>query len=734
MHPINGIFGTLAFFALWIAAFWMFGVALYGKISLLSRGRSESRVDVPWVRFRGVARNVVMHFALLREPYPGLLHLLIFYGFMVLAVGNLFLFGEALAPVAFKPILATTLFGLVALSKDLFCIFVYIGVAMAAYRRYIIKPDRLEGSSPDATIILSLIFGIVTCALFIDVFRFAAERGIHEFQDWAVISAWLSRFFTSFSPATLGAFFWLTWWAHLILILAFLVYIPRSKHLHLIACAFNEFFRNLEPKGRMSNVDIENSDTFGTEKIEEFGWKQLLDLFACVECGRCMENCPTARSGKSLNPKVLISDMKHHLIDMGPDLVERKSSLIFKYLNAQKLPIPIPIPIPDNEWKLLEKEGLIPIAKSVEAPSTVPETKTENKAETKAETKPETKAETEDGKPAVEPRKLIGGSIKEETIWACTTCGYCIEHCPFYIEHTSKILEMRRYLTLMLKSYPSQLKGFFKNVQRNSNPWGLGWQHRGDWASARKIRTFGESEDIEWLFYLGCAGSFDARGIKVSNALCDLLDKAGISYGILGKAEKCCGETARRVGEEGLFQASVETNVEMFKDLNVKKIITLCPHCFNTLKNEYPAFGGNYEVVHHSELLLKLINDGKLKPTKTSSVAVAFHDSCYLGRYNNIYDSPRRLIASATGKPALEMPRNRDRSFCCGAGGGRMWMEETEGKKINDLRAAEAIGTGAECIVSACPYCLTMISDGVKAANRDDVTAKDIAEILNESL
>jgi Fe-S oxidoreductase/nitrate reductase gamma subunit len=705
MHPINGVAGFLFFIFLWGISLWFFVSALYGRVNLLARGKQDSRFDRPWERAACVLRNVVMHSSLLREPYPGVLHLFIFYGFMVLAIGNLFLFGEALSPTFFQGALDSSFYGVVSLVEDIFCVLVYAGLAMAAYRRYVIRPDRLERSSSDATIIILLITGIVSCALFVDVFRFAAAPQLYAYQEWAVVASFLSRFFVGLPPSILEFFYLATWWIHLILILTFIVYIPRSKHMHLIACPFNEYFRNLQPKGRMSEVDIENAESFGAEKIEDFAWKQLLDLFACVECGRCMENCPTARSGKTLNPKFLISDLKNHLLERGPELVKTRSSLLFQYVVQKGLPIPIPA----HERELLVKEGFIkPDEKTGQLPA----------------------PETTDGE-AVE---MAGGAIKEETIWDCTTCGYCIEHCPFFIEHTSKILEMRRYLTLMLKSYPTQVKNFFKNVQRNSNPWGIGWQQRADWAKDRKVRMFGESDDIEWLLYVGCAGSFDARNMKVTSALCDLLDMAGVTYGILGKDEKCCGETARRMGEEGLFQSAVETNVEIFKELNVRKIITLCPHCLNTFKNEYPDFGGRYEVLHHSELLSKLVMEGKLKPRNALPLRVAFHDSCYLGRYNNIYESPRALIASATGNPVLEMPRNHDRSFCCGAGGGRMWMEETEGEKINLIRTREGLETGANCLASACPYCLTMLSDGVKAENREDVVTKDIAEILLESL
>ncbi|MBF0501190.1 MAG: hypothetical protein HQM09_13715 [Candidatus Riflebacteria bacterium] len=712
---MNGAVGFTVFFILWGISLWLFASALYGRISLLARGRPDSRLDQPLERATGVIRNVVMHSALLREPYPGILHIFIFYGFMVLGIGNIFLFSEYLAPSLMWGVMDSSLYGLVSFGKDIFCILVYCGLAMAAYRRYVIRPDRLERSSSDATVIILLITCIVTCALFIDVFRFAAAPFTLSYQNWAVIGSFLSHYFVGFSGSVLHVLYWVAWWGHLLLILSFLVYIPRSKHMHLIACAFNEYFRNIGPKGRMTKIDIENSESFGVEKIEDYTWKQLLDLFACVECGRCMENCPAARSGKALNPKFLIADLKNYLLSRGPELKATKSSLIFQYILEKGLSVPIP----RSERELLVKEGFIKLAE--------PEEKTADVAQ------PMVAA----GPPASEVKVLVGEAISEDVIWACTSCGYCIEHCPFYIEHTNKIFEMRRYLTLMLKSYSPQVKSFLKNVQRNSNPWGIGWQQRGDWAKGRSIRTFGESEDIEWLLYVGCAGSFDARNMKVANALCELLDKAGVSYGILGKDEKCCGETARRMGEEGLFQAAVETNIELFKELKVKKIITLCPHCFNTLKNEYSDFGGQYEVVHHSELLPKLLEEGRLQiPANPNNALtrVAFHDSCYLGRYNKIYESPRELIKAATGNPALEMPRNLDRSFCCGAGGGRMWMEETEGEKINVLRAKECLDTGANCIVSACPYCLTMLDDGVKAANRDNMPTKDIAELLRDSL
>jgi Fe-S oxidoreductase len=449
--------------------------------------------------------------------------------------------------------------------------------------------------------------------------------------------------------------------------LGFLVYIPFSKHLHILGAIPNVFFRRFRPVGELTkmNLEDENAESFGVGKVEEFTWKQLLDLYACTECGRCSENCPANLTGKPLSPKETIHHLKKHL--------EAKGKLM---LAAQATP----------------------------------------------------GAELE--------RALIGEVCFHDEIWSCTTCGNCMEHCPVFIEHIDKYVDMRRYLVLTESKFPPEVQTVFRNWETNSNPWGMGFATRGDWAGGLEVKTLAEDPNVEYLFYVGCSGSFDDRGKKIAAATVKLLNRAGVSFGILGVEERCCGETARRIGNEYLFQTMATELAGIINGYGVKKIITTCPHGYNCLKNEYPQFGGVWEVHHHSEFLAGLLREGRLKPMRVLDRRLVFHDSCYLGRYNGLYEEPRALLRSIPGLQRFDMDRSRAKSFCCGAGGGRMWMEEKLGHmKINDARTEQALSLDPELIAVCCPFCTTMFEDGIKARDmQEKVKVYDVAELLEQSV
>jgi Fe-S oxidoreductase len=546
----------------------------------------------------------------------------------------------------------------------------------------VVRPERLSyenqrAVNQDACVIIGLILLLIMLLFGARAVEYLLAQGDASkyFPGLAFISVALSGLFGGLQKESLEFWYSLFWWGHTLVILGFLIYIPFSKHLHLLGAIPNIFFRRFGPIGELTKMDLEDEtvETYGVSKIEEFTWKQLLDLYACTECGRCSENCPANLTGKPLSPKLSIHHLKEHL--------QKKGKL------------------------LLTQEGV--------------------------------GVEVSGANPTGELAKdLIGDICQHDELWSCTTCGNCMEHCPVFIEHIDKYVDMRRYLVLMESNFTTEVQNVMRNWETNSNPWGLGFATRGDWAKELPVSTLAEDSQVEYLFYVGCAGSFDERAKKISGTLVTLLNAAGVSFGILGAEEKCCGETARRIGNEYLFQSMAGELVEIINGYGVKKIITTCPHGYNCLKNEYPQFGGNWEVYHHSDFLAKLLQDGRVRPELAMDMKLVFHDSCYLGRYHDIYEQPRALLKSVSGLRFSEMARSRNKSFCCGAGGGRMWMEETLGnQKINDARTEQALALEPDIIGVCCPFCTTMFEDGLKAHDMEEkVKVYDIAEILAQTV
>jgi Fe-S oxidoreductase len=596
---------------------------------------------------------------LLDDPFSGVAHFIVFWGFLVIAFGTLNFFGKGFwagfdIPILFGILKIPMLFML-----DFFSFLVIIGILAFAVKRYIIRPARITQSA-GAALILMLILGLMVFDLFSDGFNMASQ---HMAAPGGFIGAYLAGMLWSLPPETCVFWAHFFWWGHFLFFMAILNYVPLGKHMHIFTSLFNVYLADPKAGTALTKADLENSESFGVTKVEEHTWKDYLDGLSCTECGRCQDACPAWNTGKPLSPKNIIMQLRHHAEKKAPYIQSGKS----------------------EEF-------------------------------------------TED---------LIKEVITEEVIWSCTTCYACQNACPLFIEHVPKLIDYRRSLVLNEGAISTQGGAALKNMEKAGDPWGLGQAARADWFKDQPVNLIADKPNAEWLFWVGCAGALDARNVKVSQATVKLMNAAGVDFAILGTDETCTGDSARRLGEEYLFQTLAATNVELLNGLNVKKIFTNCPHCFNTLKNEYSAFGGNYEVHHTHQMLVELMKAGKLKIDKdkikreksADDSKIVFHDSCYLGRHNGIYEPSRFLIDQVGSR--VEMKRSRENSFCCGAGGARMWLEETVGKRINEERTEEALGTGAKTIGVACPFCMTMLEDGVKTKDKAEThRVVDITEIL----
>jgi Fe-S oxidoreductase/nitrate reductase gamma subunit len=590
-----------------------------------------------------------------KEVYPGLAHFLIFAGCIVFLLGA---FLDAISHYFFDFMHGGFYLGY-SVVVDSFGILVVIGVIMAVIRRYVNKPGRLDNKRDDLAALL-LILVVVLTGFVIEGLRIAVTE-LPENASWAPWSPGgyvLALAFKSANPGTILGWHQGLWWFHVLLSLGAIVYVSlfNSRLFHILWDPVNVFFRNLGPKGALTKIDFEKTELFGAGKIEDFTWKQLLDLESCTRCGRCQDACPAYFSGKALNPKQVIQDLKNHLYDVYP----RLSSL----------------------------------------------------------------------KPVESRQDMVGEVISDEVAWDCTTCRACQQACPVYIEHVDKIVDLRRNLAMEKSRFPEAAQEALKCLGTRGHPYRGTTATRTTWCEGRDVKTLAEDSEVDILYWVGCSAALDDRNMKVAQATVKVLRAAGVRFGILGDAEACCGDPARRMGDEYLFQTICQQNIETLKSYNVKKIVTACPHCFNSLKYEYPQFGGNYEVVHHSQFIAGLLREGRLKIEKKVLQKAAYHDSCYLGRYNDIYDEPRSIV-NALSRHHLELPRHGSNSFCCGGGGGHMWMEEDPAKRVNNRRVDEIVAAGVDCVATACPYCLTMLEDGLKARQAEEkIMAKDISEVV----
>ena len=652
MTPNPSIFTPLL-----LASLAVFVWGCWRRLSLITLGKSEDRFNNVGARIGAMLTYAFGQKRVLAKPF-GINHSVIFWSFLVLLIANTeFLLHGVFPWISLEKLPEGLLHPLLFL-LDMVSLLALLAVIIAAVRR-VVSPPYPEARTIEAFFILSLI-GILMLAYFgINAARIS-EGTLEIAKAWMPVSSMVAGMFAPVSGAKVYS---ISWWAHAVALLTFMCYLPHSKHMHILTAIPNCFFRRLEKPNTLPREDFTFGNTFGVGQVDHFTWKDLLDSFSCTECGRCQKVCPASITGKPLNPRGIIHELKINLLENGALLK-----------NGEKTILP-----------LIGEDG--------------------------------------------------EGSCAEEAIWACTTCGACMQSCPVFIEQMPKILLMRRHLVETEAKFPEELLNLFENMEGRSNPWGIAPSERTKWCAQMDIKTF-DKDTTEYLLYVGCAGSFDSRNKHVSVALTLLLDRAGISWGILGKDEKCCGDSVRRLGNELVFDKMARENVQLFIERGIKKVITQCPHCFTTLKNDYRQYGLELEVIHHSELLRDLIKDGRLKlpHLATGLGQMVFHDSCYLGRHNDVYEAPREVISMATGNKPLEMQRHRENSFCCGAGGGRMWMEEHSGERININRVKEALEEKPDTICVSCPYCMTMFEDGLKDVQATNTRVRDIAEVVAEGL
>jgi Fe-S oxidoreductase len=631
------------------------------------------RLGRPVQRFRDLPRRVEQEVTvvlgqrkLLQRPVPGLMHAFIFWGFIVLLTTIAEAFGEVLQRTFAIPLIGRS--GWLGLIQDAFAVLVIVGIAMAVFIRKVQRPERFKGSHlEEADFILLMILGIMLTLLALNGTKIAL--GINESpKAWTPISNLVAQIFEPMSTEAVDRFEYLFLWGHILLILGFLAYIPYSKHLHIFVSEINVFFTNTRARGHLEplRIDLESSEgddmRLGAATVADLTWKEILDTYSCTECGRCQDVCPAWNTGKPLSPKLIVMNLRDHLFDQGPKLIEAAE----KGTDIEKVPL----------------------------------------------------------NPDV---------IEDEVVWDCVTCGACMQECPVNIEHVDHIVDMRRNLVMGESRFPAEAGTLLRNLESASNPWGQPQSERADWARDLEVDVLEDGQAPEYLYWVGCAGSFDERARKISRAVVQVLQRAGVPFAILGPRELCNGDPARRIGNEYLYQDLARRNIETLEAVGATKIIVNCPHCFNTFKNEYPDFGGNYEVIHHTELFARLIGEGRLQPSLAIEEQMTYHDPCYLGRHNGVYDEPREVLTKIPGLRTTEMPRHGERSFCCGAGGSRMWLEERLGKRINVERTEEAISTGASTMGVACPYCLIMLDDGAKATG-ERIKVLDVAQVVARSI
>lgn len=551
---------------------------------------------------------------------------------------------------------------------DLMAVLVMIGAAWGIIRRYIVKPARLESErTVEAMVILVTVFIHPLTHLLKEAT--SITLGHPPVGLGAVlppVSAALSNIFSGSSVGAVEAASIWFFWAHWLTVLFVMVFIAYSRYLHMLASLFNILFRSPPPKGVLATLDLETAENFGTSKITDLTWKQILDLYTCVTCNNCQEQCPATATGKPLNPRKIIQDLKQQLLEVGPKLVKAKDESEAAKAN------------PDNS--------------------------------------------------------IAGKVLTEDEIWACTTCRACDEVCPLWVEHIDKIIDSRRNLVMEQANIPETAETALRSIEDRGHPWRGTTATRTDWTEGLDIKIMAEDSDVDILYWVGCTAALEDRSTRVARALAKVMKLAGVNFGILGAEESCCGDPARRLGNEYLFQMQAKKNIEILKGYHVKKIVTACPHGYHALKNEYPKFGGKFEVMHHTEFLADLLKEGKLGMVKGISGVVTYHDSCYLGRYNDIYKPPREILSHMPDVKLVEMENNHRLGFCCGGGGGRMWLEERIGTRISEKRTGEAIDTKADVIATACPFCLQMFDDAIKAKGVEgSLEVKDIVELVAES-
>jgi len=640
--------------ALYVGAAVAIAIFAYGmvqRVRVWRAGRPEDRFDRMPERIRLVAVQALGQARTLAQAYPGIMHAIMFWGFLALFMGTVLatidydialpLFNAKLLQGPFYLFYETTL--------DLFGLFFVIGLGMAVYRRFVRRPARIDPTGRFAGV-LTLLFVINITGFVMEAARLAVVQP--AWAPWSPVGYALGQAMLAAGmsePALRGTHLGV-WLFHAALSLGFIAIIPYSYFMHLITTPLNVFFSKLTPRGAIAPIpNIEEAEVLGISKLEEFSWKRRLDFDACVECGRCQDACPAYMAGTALSPKQIIVKLKRHM-------------------NGQ-LPGPI-----------------------------------------------------------------HGTLIAPDELWACTTCMACVQECPAFIDIVDTIIDLRRYLALSEGALPSTAPQSLQNIQRAGNPWGLPASERLAWAQGLDVPVAEAGKPVEYLYWVGCSASYDKRNQSIARAVVKILKKAGVSFAVMSE-ERCHGEVARRLGDEYLYQTVQQENIEAMKQYRFEKVITHCPHCFNTIKNEFPQFGGTYPVLHHAQVIEELLASGRIVPTRAIDKTVAFHDSCYLGRYNGIFDAPRNTAKAVPGLRVIELPRRRERGLCCGGGGGHMWMEVPAKKRVNIIRVEEALEAKPDVVATACPFCLAMVDLGRKVKEAEEhLDVKDVSELVAESL
>jgi Fe-S oxidoreductase len=666
-----------------------------GLLFLLQMGRhlrvfavvqASTVTDQAEARLTMFVRYALMQVRMFRDPAVGVMHATIFWGFVVLTIGTLDRIFFGVVDTLTRGLLDGWIWRGLLVAQNVVAVAVLAAIAVAIFRRVVVRPRRIT-LSRDGLLILVLIGGVVLTELLAESLRIARHGDPDAAWAFAAntLAAPLSALVGSANPEPLAIGYSIAFWANVLLISFFLAYLPRSKHLHIVTAVFNTAFGKLQPRGQLPAMDLEAEDaTFGVKSIADLGWKDLLDGFTCTECGRCQDACPAWATGKPLNPKTMIMGLR--------------------------------------EMSVQAEEGvsLIPWIKPAGGPDAISE---------QAQKVP-----------------VVDTAIPYDAVWDCVTCGACVEACPVIIEHVDKIVGLRRNLVLEESRFPGELNGAFTAMERYGNPWGQPASTRLDWTAglpfevpvAADVAAQGPTAvaALEVLYWVGCAAAFDDRNRKVARAVVTCLEAAGVRYAVLGQEETCSGDPARRMGNEYVFQMLASANIETLDGYGVTKILTACPHCFNTIGNEYSQLGGNYEAVHHSTFLAGLAEAGRLRVEGGDDRLLTYHDPCYLARYNDVTADPRKVLNVIPGVELTEMEHSGRDTFCCGAGGGRMWMEEDRGTRINAERTNQALATDADDVATACPYCLVMMSDGLADAGQraGSVGARDIAEIMADAL
>jgi Fe-S oxidoreductase/nitrate reductase gamma subunit len=663
----------------WILVIFCGALVVYGlwrRVRLWRMGRPVNRLDNLGARFGSLLVHGLGQRRILDQAYPGLMHGLIFYGFVA------FFIATSLVGIQMDLdllILQGDFYLWFELIVNAFTLLFLIGLGLATYRRYVARPDRLNIDPTDGYVIGSLAF-IALTGLALEVMRLRSQQP--AWAEWSWLGNALAGVFGP-PPENPPAVYPYVWWTHQLATFGLVASLPYTKFLHIVTSPTNVFYRDLGHPGVIEKIEnIETTEEpLGVGAIPHFTWKQLLDGDACTECGRCQAACPAYAAGQPLSPKKVVMDFR--------DRMSEYPGALWKWQEPFLVRAPI----------------LRRIALGTGEPS---------------------------------ERELVGDVILDETLWSCTTCRACERDCPVFIQPMTEIISMRRHLALEQGRLPDTLAAALRNTERQGNPWGQARHQRTAWADGLDVPVMADVGEADVLYWVGCAGSYDPRNQKVSQAMVKIFRAAGIDFAILGEEETCNAEWARRAGEEYLYQMQAEQNVETIKQYRFKRIVTQCPHCYNTLKNEYPQFGGEWEVVHHSQLITELIEAGRIKvsttPAQVARGQVAYHDSCYLGRYNQVYDPPRRVLDAVPGLARVEPPRHGENGFCCGGGGACMWMEHEPGRRVNDVRMDQIEAVHPSLAAVACPFCLIMLDEAATAREGTAPGVMDIAEIVAAAL